>query len=234
MTAGPVPPQPGQPGGPPPFPSRPGQPGWPGPQPPTRPSPALEPPRIWPIPGEWPGRLYERLLDQRIVLAHGWLDGDAATRLSAQLLTLDADSARPIRLELQNLEAELAAALSVMGVLDTLRAPVSAHVSGRISGPAVGVLAAATHRHAYPSALVVLSEPRLGFEGTVRAVTAQQGQVQHMLDELYQRLAAVTGRTAAQIHADAAAQTVLTVRQAVSYGLLDGPAERPGHEPDQP
>jgi ATP-dependent Clp protease protease subunit len=188
-------------------------------------NPALVPTRVWLDPGERPGSLYDRLLEQRIIIAHGWLDGEAATALSAQLLTLDAEGIQPIRLELQGMDAELPAALSVMGVLDTLRAPVSAYVGGRISGPAVGVLAAAPQRYAYPNALLVLSEPRLGFEGTVNSVTAQEAQVQIMLGELRARLAAVTGREPDQIRVDCERQTALTVPQAIDYGLLTGPAE---------
>jgi ATP-dependent Clp protease protease subunit len=217
--------RPGQPGWPG-HPDRPGPPGWPAtPAEPTRRNPALQPTRIWPDQGEWPGRLYDRLLDQRIVIAHGWLDGETATRLSAQLLTLDAESTNPIRLELQSLEAELPAALSVMGVLDMVRAPVSAYVSGRINGPAVGVLAAVPHRYAYPNALLVLSEPRMGFEGTVTSVAAQEEQVQTMVAELHAKLAEVTGREVEQIRADTERQTVLTVPQAIEYGLLTGQAE---------
>ncbi|HEY7429615.1 MAG TPA: ATP-dependent Clp protease proteolytic subunit [Streptosporangiaceae bacterium] len=229
---GSFPPQPPWPPGRPDRPTRPGEPGWPGrpgwpsvPGEPTRRNPALQPTRVWPDLGEWPGRLYDRLLDQRIVIVGGWLDGEAATRLSAQLLTLDAEGTRPIRLELQSLEADLSAALSVMGVLDTIRAPVSAYVSGRVSGPAAGVLAAVPHRYGYPNALLVLSEPRMGFEGTVTSVTAQEEQAQIMLTELYDRLAEATGRETSQIRADAQRQTVLTVPQAVEYGLLTGPAE---------
>src|SRR5205814_3483404 len=70
------------------FPPRPPMPPWrPGPperpdQPPQppRPNPAVQPARVWVEQGEWPGRLYERLLNQRIVMAAGWLDGEAATR----------------------------------------------------------------------------------------------------------------------------------------------------------
>ena len=47
------------------------------------------------------------------MLASGMLDDDAASRLSAQLLTLDAEGDQPIRLELQNLRAELPATLTV-------------------------------------------------------------------------------------------------------------------------
>src|SRR5204862_3684892 len=73
------------------FPPRPPMPPWrpgpperpdPPPQPP-RPSPAIQPTRVWVEQGEWPGRLYERLLNQRVVMAARWLDGEAAPRLRA-------------------------------------------------------------------------------------------------------------------------------------------------------
>ena len=204
-----------------PFPWRPG----PAPEPgPGRPNPALQPTRVWLDPGGWPGGLYDRLLAQRIVMAHGYLDGDAATRLCAQLLTLDAEGTRPIRLELQNLDAELPAVLSVMGVLDVVRGPVSAYVGGRIQGPALGVLAAARHRLAYPNALFVLSEPQVSFDGTVTAVAAREEQARAMLDELFTRIAEVTGRELDQVRADARRDRLFSVAEAIAYGLVEGQA----------
>jgi ATP-dependent Clp protease, protease subunit len=113
----------------------------------------------------------------------------------------------------------------VMGVLDALRVPVSAYVAGRIRGPAVGLLALADHRYAYPSAVFVLSEPRMQFNGTVASVTAQEQQAAQMIGELVSRLAAVTGRTAEQIRSDLEAQRLLTVDEAIDYGLVEGRAE---------
>jgi ATP-dependent Clp protease, protease subunit len=219
--------QPERPGQPrrPGEPDRPGEPGRPQRQAPP-PNPAIAPVRVWAEPGDWPGRLYDRLLDKRIVLAHGYLDGDAATRLSAQLLTLDAEGTGPIRLEMQGLDAELPAALSVMGVLDVVRAPVSAYAGGRIRGPALGVLATATHRYAYPSAMFVLAEPEVRIDGTVTSVAGQEEQVRAMLTEVVARLAEVTGREPGQVRADAARETLLTVDEAISYGLIEGLAQR--------
>ena len=161
-------PRPGEPG----WPSRPSTPPVPGtpitpgvPDHPSAPTPVpgpVPPTRVWLDPhADWTRTLYERLLAKRIVLASGLLDDDAASRLSAQLLTLDAEHEDPIRLELQNLRAELPAALTVMGILDVLRVPVHACVSGEISGPALGVLASCPHRSGYPNASFVLAEPRL-------------------------------------------------------------------------
>jgi ATP-dependent Clp protease, protease subunit len=174
----------------------------------------------------FPARVYERLLEQRIVMAHGELDDEAATSLCAQLLTLDAEDDGPIRLEVQGLTAGLAPALTVMGVLDVLRVPVRAVAGGRLGGPALGVLAAASDRRAYPNAMFVLSEPRLGFEGTATSLASHEEQVRVMLDQLYLRLAEVTGREVDEIRGDAHSGRHLTVAEAVGYGLIHGPAER--------
>ena len=162
----------------------------------------------------------KRLLDRRIVLASGMLDDDASARLSAQLLTLDAEGDQPIRLELQNLRAELPATLTVMGILDVLRVPVHGCVSGEISGPALGVLASCTGRTGYPNAIFTLAEPRLELGGTVTAVTAREQQMTRMLDTLYFRLAEVTGREVDEIREDARRGRSLTTAQAIGYGLI--------------
>ena len=158
-----IPPRPGEPGWPgtpltPGWPGTPLTPGWPSTPPPARPEPGpVSPVRVWLDPlADWQASLYQRLLERRIVLASGMLDDEAAARLSAQLLTLDAEGDEPIRLELQNLRAELAAALTVMGILDVLRVRVHGCVSGEISGPALGVLASCarpdrlSERHLHP------------------------------------------------------------------------------------
>jgi ATP-dependent Clp protease, protease subunit len=237
-----VPGSPGEPGQPrrPGWPGRPGElpePGWPAPHRPPAAPPAYLPPtpsRGWTDQGDWPGRIYQRLLEQRIVLASGHLDGEAATVLCAQLLTLDAEGDGPVRLELQGLDAELPAALTVMGVLDVLRVPVTGYVAGQLGGAAIGVLAACTHRLAYPSAVLSLAEPRLNLDGTATEVSAQQEQVAAMLDTLYIRLAEVTGREVDEIRGDARRGRFFTVDEAVSYGLIEAQATAEPRRPAGP
>jgi ATP-dependent Clp protease protease subunit len=168
----------------------------------------------------WQDKLYERLLEKRIVLASGILDDEAATRMSAQLLTLDAEGDGPIRLEMQNLRADLSPALTVMGVLDVVRAEVVACTSGETAGAALGVLASCSRREAYPNAIFTLSEPRLQFGGTVSAVTAREEQIRRMTDSLYYRIAEATGREADEIRADARRGRSLTVAESLGYGLI--------------
>ena len=196
------------------------------PDPPPRPAPAgppaepVAPVRVWLEPGQWSARVFERLYEQRIVMAQGYLDDEAATRLCAQLLTLDAEAAEPIRLELQGLDAELAAAVTVMGVLDTLRVPVLACAAGLLRGPALGILAACGQRRAYPNAVLELAEPRLSLAGPVSSMTAHEQQARLMLDELWERIAQATGREPGEVAEDARRNRFFTAAQAVDYGLV--------------
>lgn len=177
-------------------------------------------------PPEWPppGRVYERLLERRVVMAPGYLDDRAATVLCAQLLTLDASGDQPIRLQLQSLDAELPAALTVMDAMDTVGVPVHAYAGGQLTGPALGVLAAAHRRLAYPSAGFHLTEPRASYDGTADELSASGRQLDSMLDALYERLAEVTGREVDEIRADARTGRFLTAAEAVSYRLVDAVA----------
>jgi ATP-dependent Clp protease protease subunit len=207
------------------FPGRPqpGGPSFPGGPPPA---PAL-PARVWIDPhAGWQDQLFERLLAQRIVLAAGVLDDAAATRLSAQLLTLDAEGDGPVRLELQNLRAELPAAITLMGVLDVLRAEVHAYASGETGGAALGLLASCPRRLAYPHASFTLSEPRVRFGGTVTAVSGYEQQARRMIDSLFYRIAEATGHIAADVREDARCVRVLTVAEAIGYGLIHDRATR--------
>jgi ATP-dependent Clp protease protease subunit len=73
----------------------------------------------------------------------------------------------------------------------------------------------------------LLSEPRLGFEGSATSLSSHEEQVRGMMDTLYLRLAEVTGREVDEIRADGRQSRHLTVDEAIAYGLIQGPATAP-------
>jgi ATP-dependent protease ClpP protease subunit len=98
---------------------------------------------------------------------------------------------------------------------------VHAQASGEIRGAALGVLACCTRRLAYPSASFALTEPRMELPpGPVSAMTEHQRHAERMLDSLYYRIADATGREADEVRADFRASRVLSVAEAIGYGLL--------------
>lgn len=197
------------------------------PEHPSTPAPS-RPSTLWsPASTGVPG-LDERLMDQRLVFARGVLDSEAATALSARLMTLDAMSGKPIHLRMSTPGAEPLAALALIDTLDALRAEVHATASGQVGGPALAVLASAHRRFATPHATLAFFEPRSEVSGTATEIAAEAERAEQALTALYQRLAEVTGKSMAAIREDARAGRFMTAQQAVGYGLV----EEPGPEHD--
>jgi ATP-dependent Clp protease protease subunit len=180
------------------------------------------PPHHPPAGGGLPGWLEERLFDQRIVMIRGRLTNEAATGISAALLTLDAAGPAPVQLHVAGDGGELGAALTVIDVIDTMTAPVYALVTAQAAGAVVAVLAAADKRSAYRHARFKLTEPHAaGVTGTADEVTRAAGQHLRELEEIVLRLVEVTGQPRSRVEDDLAAGRTLSAQEAVEYGLID-------------
>src|SRR5262249_62255518 len=110
---------------------------------------------------------------------------------------------------------------------DVLRVAGGASAGGQLAGPALGVLAAAPQRRAYPNAVFTLSEPRLDFAGSATSLASEEEQVRVMMDALYLRLAEATGREVDEIRADARRRRSFTPDDPIRYGLGQGRADAP-------
>ncbi len=182
-------------------------------------------PRLSPLPG---GRdplsdvLAERLFAQRVVLLHGPLDDLTVARLSAELMTLDAEGDEPVTLRVDCGEAELAHALTLMDVIELMGVPVRALGLGQVGAGAVGVVAVCAARAAMPSTRFALREPSTG-QTTLHARNVAQwaelraGERERFCD----RVAAAAKRPAAQVREDVVRGLYLGAAEAVEYGLID-------------
>lgn len=165
--------------------------------------------------------LRERLFERRVVMLRGVLIPDTASSVAAQLLTLGGMSSDPVQIHLACPDGDLGAVFTVMDALDLVRVPVCAVVTGEIGGAALGVLAAAGRRTAYPHARFRLAEPRVDqVSGTADELLGQASRHLRMLEDLIVRLAEVTGNPRSQIETDLSEGRTLSADQAVAYGLI--------------
>ncbi|MGH3661369.1 MAG: ATP-dependent Clp protease proteolytic subunit [Micromonosporaceae bacterium] len=166
--------------------------------------------------------LQERLFDQRLVLVHGPLTPNVASGVAAQLLTLEAMGSSRIRLHLTSPDGDLGAVFALVDAMDLMRVTVCAVVTGELGGAALGVLAAAGQRMAYPHARFRLAEPRVkDLNGTADQVVGQASRHLQMLEDLIVRLVELTGNPRPQVENDLSDGRLLTAEQAVEYGLID-------------
>jgi ATP-dependent Clp protease, protease subunit len=182
-------------------------------------------PRLSPPPGggnPLSDLLAERLFAQRVVLLQGPLDGLTVAKVSAELMTLDADGDDPVTLRVDCGEAELAAALTLMDVVELMGVPVRALCLGQVGAGAVGVVAVCAARAAMPSTRFSLREPAGGLTTLHARNVAQWAELK--ADErgrFCDRIAAAAKRPAAQVREDMERGLFLGAAEAVEYGLID-------------
>lgn len=165
--------------------------------------------------------LADRLLDERIVVVSGDLDGQLANRTISQLLVLGRNR-NPIELHLTCERSQLAAALTLADAIDVVRSPVRAVVRGVLRGPAVAVLCACEHRVAHHNAMFILSLPSTGISaGSAQEVVHLSQQLELQEEQLRTRIAAVSGRSDEQVAQDLRAGRFLTASEAKDYGLVE-------------
>ncbi len=204
---------------PPPYePSPPGRPEWP-PDVPAVPTPVAIP--IVDVPGGHDP--FERLFEQRRVFLRGRLDGLSATRLAAELMALDGESARDVTLVITSPGGPVDDCWSVLDVLAVMRAPVHTTALGQASGTAAAVLACGTGRRrvaAHATVTLRLSEPD-ELRGTADEVRVAAEQLAARRTAFADRLAGATGRPVADLAAALDSGPVLTARDAIAAGLAD-------------
>ena len=133
---------------------------------------------------------------------HGPLDDLSVTRVSAELMTLDAEGDDPVTLRVDCGEAALGPALTVMDVIELMGVPVRALCLGQVGGGAIGVVAVCAHRAALPSTRFALHEPTTAMEAHVRDM-AQWAELRASERHRFcERLAGAAGRPAGEVEED--------------------------------
>ena len=195
------------------------------PEPPTprpvQPSPEpILPSWLEPDPFRLDRDLADRLLEQRVIVVGGRLDDLVASRVTAQLLLLDARDASPIALHLACTDADLEPSLALAGAIDLLEAPVHAIVRGTLRGPAIAVLCAARQRAAHRHTMFILLSPQFAGDGTATELATLADQHERQVARLRDLIVRATGRTTQEVAADLEAGRVLGADEAKDYGLV--------------
>jgi ATP-dependent Clp protease protease subunit len=168
-----------------------------------------------------PGWLQEKLFERRMVFVTGRLDDALAAQAAAQIMALDASGDEPIDVVLDSGDGTLEAAFVLIDVIDAARTTVRVQCQGRVSGPAIGVVAAADRRSASPHTAFRLTAPVTQLSGTPEQIAAQSEQHRHMLWRFQARLAKATGRPVEDIAEDMRRGRPLDAGEARDYGLID-------------
>jgi ATP-dependent Clp protease protease subunit len=168
------------------------------------------------------------LLEHRTVLLTGRLDDEVATRVAAQVMTLDAEGSDEIALHVACEGGELLAALMLAETIGLVSAPIRAVAKGVVGEVALAPFAAAARRTATPRASFRLAEPQLSISGAASEITAEADNLRRHVARLHTWVSDATGQPLETVALDMERRRTLDVDEALAYGLIDEVATRTG------
>jgi ATP-dependent Clp protease, protease subunit len=169
-----------------------------------------------------------RLFERRRLILRGPLDPEAVTRLSAELLTLDADADAVIDLVVDSPGGRLEDGLAALDLLPLLGARVDVLCTGRAWGTAAALVACATgRRRATPRARLGLRLPPSERHGTATEVGEAARELVGLRDALAAMVSAASGQPPARVVDDLERGAAMDAAAALAYGLVDELAAGP-------
>ena len=178
--------------------------------------------------------VYERLLQQRIIVLGQQVDDDIANRLWAQMLLLAAEDPKAdISLYINSPGGSVSAGMAIYDTMNLIECDVATYAVGLAASMGQFLLSAGTpgKRYALQHARVMMHQPSSGVGGTESDITIQAEQSRLLKRELAELIAQQTGQTVERITLDSERDRWFRADEALTYGLVDHVISRAGQLP---
>jgi ATP-dependent Clp protease protease subunit len=174
--------------------------------------------------------VYERLLQQRIIVLGQQVDDEIANRIVAQLLLLSAeDSESDIRLYINSPGGSVNAGMAIYDTMQFIECDVATYAMGLAASMGQFLLSAGEpgKRYSLPHAQILMHQPSAGVGGTESDIAIQAEQFRRHKRVMAELIAAQTGQTVERITADSDRDRWFTAQEALEYGFIDYVVSRP-------
>ena len=140
--------------------------------------------------------VFERLLQERIVVLGSEVNDEIANRITAQLLLLDADDAESdIRFYINSPGGSVTAGFAIYDTMQLIRPDVATYAMGMAASMGQFLLSSGTpgKRYALPHARILMHQPSAGVGGTASDIAIQADLFRRTKRELNELQAFHTG-----------------------------------------
>jgi ATP-dependent Clp protease protease subunit len=178
--------------------------------------------------------VYERLLQQRIIVLGQQVDDEIANRIVAQLLLLSAeDSEADIRLYINSPGGSVNAGMAIYDTMQFIECDVATYAMGLAASMGQFLLSAGTKgkRFSLPHAQILMHQPSAGVGGTESDIAIQAEQYRRHKRVMAELIAEQTGQSVEKITADSDRDRWFTAHEALEYGFIDYVVSRVAQEP---
>ena len=168
--------------------------------------------------------IYSHLLDERIIMLDGPIDDQSAALIKSQLLYLDAkDPSKDIYLYINSPGGSVSAGLSIIDIMNYIKADVSTIVAGTAAsmGSLILTCGAKGKRYSLKHSEVMIHQPLGGIQGQASDIMIAAKHIERTKTTIINLYANTTNKGIDEIHKDIDRDNWLSSQEALSYGLID-------------
>ena len=178
--------------------------------------------------------VYERLLQQRIIVLGQQVDDDIANRIAAQMLLLSAeDPNAEIALYINSPGGSVTAGMAIFDTMEFIPCDVATYAMGLAASMGQFLLSAGARgkRYALPHCQILMHQPSAGVGGTESDISIQAELFRRHKHEMANLIAGHTGQTVERIMTDFDRDRWFSAQEALEYGFVDHVISRAGQLP---
>ena len=179
--------------------------------------------------------VYERLLQQRIIVLGQQVDSEISNRIAAQMLLLSAeDQEADISLYINSPGGSVPDGMAIFDTMQFISCDVATYGMGMAASMGQFLLSAGTpgKRYALPHCQILMHQPSAGVGGTESDITIQAELFKRHKREMAELIAEHTGQTVERIMTDFDRDRWFSAQEALEYGFVDHVISRAGQLPD--
>ena len=168
--------------------------------------------------------VFNRLLQDRIVVLGSEVEDNVANLIIAQLLYLESqDDSKDIWLYINSPGGVVTSGMAIYDTMQLIKPDVATICMGLAASMGQFLLCAGApgKRFGLPHARIMMHQPSGGIRGQAADIAIQAQQMAHTKKDLTELIAHHTGQTAEQIEADSDRDRWFTSAEAKTYGIID-------------
>jgi ATP-dependent Clp protease, protease subunit len=175
--------------------------------------------------------VFNRLLQDRIVVLGSEVEDNVANLIIAQLLYLEAqDDTKDIWLYINSPGGVITSGMAIYDTMQFIKPDVATVCMGLAASMGQFLLCAGApgKRYSLPHARIMMHQPSGGVRGQAADIAIQAEQMAYVKKVMAERIAFHTGQPVEQIDADSDRDRWFTPEQAMEYGMIDHVITRRG------
>ncbi len=166
--------------------------------------------------------LTQKMLQTRTILLTGEINKELAEKVIRQLLLLEADSDKPIKIFIDSPGGDADAGFAIYDMIRFINAPVYCIGMGLVASAASIILIAVPNerRIALPNSHYLIHQPLSGIRGVATEIEIHANELEKLRIKINKLIASETGKTEEQVSKDTDRDYWMIAEEAKSYGLV--------------